>query len=245
MPVTGHRAPPAARRGAGHRAGRGHPWWELGPGRPLAAASAGTAARSAGATSTRWPASGARRPRPAVTATDDRLLTNARPRSPCGPASGSRTSDAFVPWVVTAEPKEQVLDARYLDAEDLRLLRMGITFRHRTGEGRPGRPLDPEAAGAERGADARPPRAGGATDRPDPPPAHLAALVKGLLRGAALVEVAHLQTHRTVVPIRDPGGAAARRCSATTSCRPSMASASACGSGRSRWRRRRARPTRS
>ena len=30
-----------------------------------------------------------------------------------------------------------MLDARYLDAEDLRLLRMGITFRHRTGEGDP------------------------------------------------------------------------------------------------------------
>ena len=117
---------------------------------------------------------------------------------------GFRVPDlhAFVPWVVTADPKEQVLDARYLDAEDLRLLRMGITFRHRTGEGDPdGRwtlklPAPSEGVMLDRLELEEP-------GPPGPPPAHLAGLVKGLLRGAALVQVAHLQTHRTVVPITD------------------------------------------
>ncbi len=107
-----------------------------------------------------------------------------------------------VPWMVAAEPEEQLLDARFLDAPDLRLLRMGITFRHRTGEG---------------GADGRwtlkvpVPAEGVALDRleievdgpPGQPPDHLASAVRGALRGADLGEVAHLQTNRTVVAIRD------------------------------------------
>ena len=110
---------------------------------------------------------------------------------------------ASVPWMVAAEPIEQVLDARFLDAQDLRLLRMGITFRHRSGEGEDeGRwtlklPVPSEGLALDRleleevGA-------------PDALPEHMAALVKGVLRGAPLAEVARLQTHRTVVPIRDP-----------------------------------------
>ena len=108
-----------------------------------------------------------------------------------------------LPWVVTAPPEDQVLDARFLDAEDLRLLRMGITFRHRTGEG------DPEGRWTLK---LPVPSEGLALDRlemeeagpPGPPPAHMATLVRGVLRGAPLVEVAHLQTHRTLVRIRDP-----------------------------------------
>ena len=117
---------------------------------------------------------------------------------------GFRVPDlhASVPWVVTGDPVEQVLDARYLDAEDLRLLRMGITFRHRTGEGDPEGRWTLKLPAASEGV---------MLDRleleepgpPGPPPEHLAALVKGLLRGAALVQVAHLQTHRTVLPITD------------------------------------------
>jgi CHAD domain-containing protein len=109
---------------------------------------------------------------------------------------------ASVPWMVAAEPEQQVLDARYLDAPDLRLLRMGITFRHRTGEG---------------GAEGRwtlklpSPSEDIALDRlelevdgpADQMPDHLASAVRGALRGAGLSEVAHLQTHRTVVPLRD------------------------------------------
>jgi CHAD domain-containing protein len=109
---------------------------------------------------------------------------------------------ASVPWVVTTDPTEQVLDARYIDAEDLRLLRMGITFRHRTGEGDPKGRWTLKLPAASEGL---------LLDRleleepgpPGPPPEHLAALVKGVMRGAALVQVAHLQTHRTVVPITD------------------------------------------
>ena len=39
---------------------------------------------------------------------------------------------------------------------------------------------------------------------PGQPPDHLASAVRGVLRGADLAEVAHLQTNRTVVAIRDP-----------------------------------------
>ena len=121
--------------------------------------------------------------------------------------------DASVPWVVTAEPIEQVLDARYLDAEDLRLLRMGITFRHRTRRGRPGGPLDAEAARRRARAWCSTASSWRRSVPPDPPSASTwPRLVKGVLRGAPLVEVAHLQTHRTVVPIRDPAERAARRC---------------------------------
>jgi len=118
---------------------------------------------------------------------------------------GFRVPDlqAAVPWMVAAEPEEQVLDARFLDAGDLRLLRMGITFRHRTGEGSPeGRWTLKVPVPSE----------GVALDRleievdgpPGPPPAHLASAVRGVLRGADLAEVAHLRTNRTVVAIRDP-----------------------------------------
>ena len=118
---------------------------------------------------------------------------------------GFRVPDlqATVPWMVAAEPEEQVLDARFLDASDLRLLRMGITFRHRTGEGSPdGRWTLKVPVPSE----------GVALDRleievdgpPGQPPDHLASAVRGALRGADLAEVAHLQTNRTVVAIRDP-----------------------------------------
>ena len=118
---------------------------------------------------------------------------------------GFRVPDlqANVPWMVAAEPEEQVLDARFLDASDLRLLRMGITFRHRTGEGSPdGRWTLKVPVPSE----------GIALDRleievdgpPGQPPDHLASAVRGALRGADLAEVAHLRTNRTVVAIRDP-----------------------------------------
>jgi len=105
--------------------------------------------------------------------------------------------------MVAAEPEEQVLDARFFDAHDLRLLRMGITFRHRTGEG---------SADGRWTLKVPVPSEGVALDRleievdgpPGQPPDHLASAVRGALRGADLAEVAHLQTNRTVVAIRDP-----------------------------------------
>ncbi len=110
-----------------------------------------------------------------------------------------------VPWVVTGTPRQQVLDARYLDAADLRLIRLGITFRHRTGE---------DGASGRWTLKLPAPSEGLALDRleleelgePDPPPDHLARLLTGVLRGAPLVPVAHLRTERTVVPIGDPAG---------------------------------------
>ena len=118
---------------------------------------------------------------------------------------GFRVPDlqAAVPWMVAAEPEEQVLDARFLDASDLRLLRMGITFRHRTGEG---------STDGRWTLKVPVPSEGVALDRleievdgpPGQPPDHLASAVRGVLRGADLAEVAHLQTNRTVVAIRDP-----------------------------------------
>ena len=117
---------------------------------------------------------------------------------------GFRVPDlqAAVPWMVAVEPEEQVLDARFLDASDLRLLRMGITFRHRTGEG---------SADGRWTLKVPVPSEGVALERleievdgpPGSPPDHLASAVRGALRGADLAEVAHLQTNRTVVAIRD------------------------------------------
>jgi CHAD domain-containing protein len=118
---------------------------------------------------------------------------------------GFRVPDlqAAVPWMVAAEPEEQVLDARFLDAGDLRLLRMGITFRHRTGEG---------SADGRWTLKVPVPSEGVVLDRleievdgpPGQPPDRLTSAVRGALRGADLAEVAHLQTNRTVVAIRDP-----------------------------------------
>jgi CHAD domain-containing protein len=138
-----------------------------------------------------------------VTAPADQTLPHER-EAKVSVWPGFRVPDlhASVPWVVTADPTEQVLDARYFDAEDLRLLRMGITFRHRTGEGDPeGRwtlklPAASEGLMLDRLELEEP-------GSPDRPPEHLAALVKGVMRGAALVQVAHLRSHRTVVPITD------------------------------------------
>ena len=117
---------------------------------------------------------------------------------------GFRVPDlqANVPWMVAAEPEEQVLDARFLDARPAAAA-LGITFRHRTGEGSPdGRWTLKVPVPSE----------GIALDRleievdgpPGQPPDHLASAVRGVLRGAELAEVAHLRTNRTVVAIRDP-----------------------------------------
>lgn len=96
--------------------------------------------------------------------------------------------------VVDAPP--MTLDARYFDAADLRLLRAGITLRHRTGEGGAdgawtakldvGGPRDGVARREEQVVP-------GPIDRL---PGELAARVRPWLRSAPLVEVAHLRTTR-------------------------------------------------
>ena len=99
---------------------------------------------------------------------------------------------------LTAEPHEpRELDATYHDAADLRLIRAGISLRHRDGEGGP--------AGAW--TLKLPDEGGGPADAlvreelvvPGPAatvPADLAALVRPWLRTAPLVPVAHLHTRR-------------------------------------------------
>ena len=137
VPVTVTGAPPAARRGARLRAGRGHPRVGARSRTPAGGRSVGTAATRR-PTSTRWLASGPGGSsgrdglgrRHAASRARGQGLRVARLPGPGPPRAPSRG------WS-PADPTEQVLDARFLDAEDLRLLRMGITFRHRTGEGDP------------------------------------------------------------------------------------------------------------
>ncbi len=108
-----------------------------------------------------------------------------------------------LPWVVTAPPQEQVLDARFVDAEDLRLLRMGITFRHRTGEGDPEGRWTLKLPVPQRGPGAGPLGDGGgraarcATGPHDRGGPRVCAARRS-------PRCAHLQTQRRLVQISDP-----------------------------------------
>ncbi|MFN8074770.1 MAG: CYTH and CHAD domain-containing protein [Kineosporiaceae bacterium] len=107
-----------------------------------------------------------------------------------------------LPEVDTLEqPKEQVLQATYFDALDLRLLRGRITLRRRTGGGDEGWHLKLPAAGRARLEVHRP--LGRAT-RTVPPA--LVELVEPRVRGAALAPVVTMTTHRTVHRLLGPGG---------------------------------------
>ena len=189
--------------GAGHRAGCGDQGLGAGPGCPLAAGGLGRRRRLAGLPVRDGPPAQPA-PDPSVTApTTDEAPHEREAKVSVWPGFRVPDLQAAVPWMVTAAPEEQVLDARFLDASDLRLLRMGITFRHRTGEG---------SAAGRWTLKVPVPSEGIALDRleievdgpPGQPPDHLASAVRGALRGADLAEVAHLQTNRTVVAIRDP-----------------------------------------
>ena len=102
------------------------------------------------------------------------------------------------------------MDARYFDADDLRLLRAGITMRHRTGEGGPegtwtlkvalGSPTD----GVARDGVARRDEHIVAGSFDDAPP-ELQVLVRPWLRTAHLQVVAHLRTvrQRTLLTVAD------------------------------------------
>ena len=43
--------------------------------------------------------------------------------------------DHIAPWVRAAEASDRQLGATYYDATDLRMVRAGVTLRHRSGEG--------------------------------------------------------------------------------------------------------------
>jgi CHAD domain-containing protein len=112
--------------------------------------------------------------------------------------------DGIAPWVRAAGSADRELAATYYDAPDLRLVRAGLTIRHRTGEGGgTGRwtakvPV-PGSKGEERtevSVDAGP---------GEVPPAVLAVL-RGVLRHGALAPVAKLVTRRHLVELRDGGG---------------------------------------
>jgi CHAD domain-containing protein len=114
--------------------------------------------------------------------------------------------DGLADWVAVAEPGHHLLDATYHDADDLRLIRSGITLRHRLGEGGDSGRWTLKLPGTSGG--------GVVLDRTEISvdasaetiPAELADAVAGVLRGAPLRPVARLQTERKVVVLRDGGG---------------------------------------
>ena len=111
-------------------------------------------------------------------------------------------------WVAVAEPSSHRLDATYHDAADLRLIRAGVTLRHRLGEGgEEGRwTLKLPSTSASSGTLARTEITLDAP--PGAVPEELARAVRGLLRRAPLLPVARLQTDRRVMVLRDGGGRA-------------------------------------
>jgi CHAD domain-containing protein len=92
-----------------------------------------------------------------------------------------------------AGPDDEVLRATYFDTEDLRLLRAGLTLRHRTGGEDAGwhlkLPAGPDARDEVR-------LAAGAPRKGSPPPAQLRALTRSVTRGAVLAPVATITTAR-------------------------------------------------
>lgn len=90
------------------------------------------------------------------------------------------------------------MDARYFDAEDLRLLRSGITLRHRSGEGGPTGTwtLKSDARDGDDDGVARRDEWTVVAPLEELPPA-MAAHVRPWLRTAPLVPVAHIRTDRS------------------------------------------------
>jgi CHAD domain-containing protein len=109
------------------------------------------------------------------------------------------------PWLHPGPGVTRLLDAWYYDAPDLRLLRAGVTLRHRrqddagAGTWTLKIPLGVDSPTAERFEIEV---AGPAVTVP----AELVKIVAGLLRRVYPVRVARLQTHRLVVELRDGGG---------------------------------------
>jgi CHAD domain-containing protein len=100
-----------------------------------------------------------------------------------------------------AGPEEQVLQAKYFDTDDLRLIRRGVTLRRRQGGSDPGWHLKLPVGGGSRreiqlplGRSAR------------QVPAELAALVRASARGAALRPVAEIGTVRQRLVLLDQEG---------------------------------------
>lgn len=110
---------------------------------------------------------------------------------------------AGVPGVAaTAQPDVQELVATYFDTPDLRLARVGITLRRRTGGPDAGWHLKQPKVDDARVEVRRP--LGRATRTP---PRALVDLVRVQVRDARLIAAATLTTHRVVVPLLDEDGA--------------------------------------
>ena len=103
---------------------------------------------------------------------------------------------------VAAAAEDQLLEAVYFDTPDLRLLREGVTLRHRAGGSDAGWHLK-LPVGPDTREEVRLP----STRSRQRPPAELARLVRAFSRGAALGRVAQLTTRRRRWLRRDPGGA--------------------------------------
>lgn len=98
-------------------------------------------------------------------------------------------------------PGQLRLRATYYDTDDLRLARMGITLRHRTGENGP--PWHLKLPTNRTGVRDELSQTGGT----DIPPASLTRLVTAWIRSAQLKPVATLRTDRDTVLLRDADGA--------------------------------------
>lgn len=98
------------------------------------------------------------------------------------------------------DPVESRLEATYVDTVDLRLVRAGITLRRRVGGTDEGWHLT-LPVGAPRDEVHAP-----LGKRQTPPPAKLRRLVEGRTRGADLVPVATVVTHRTTRDLLDENG---------------------------------------
>ena len=115
--------------------------------------------------------------------------------------------DRVVPWVNAGAASEDVLDAVYVDTPDLRLVRWGITVRHRQGGGEDGWTVKlPSFDGTEGSA-------GGLARAEHAFPGDVAAvppgaleLLRAFVRRAELGPVAHLHTRRRTLALLDGGG---------------------------------------
>lgn len=108
-----------------------------------------------------------------------------------------------VPGVAAVDgPVVHTLEATYFDTADLRLARARITLRRRTGGTDAGWHLKLPAAGEGRRERHRP------LGRAANPPKALLEPVAGVLRGAPVVPVATLRTHRTATVLRSDDGRA-------------------------------------
>jgi CHAD domain-containing protein len=111
--------------------------------------------------------------------------------------------DDIAPWMQAAGTSDRQLTATYFDTTDLRLIRAGLTVRHRTGEGGPdGRwtaKVPVPGAAADRTEVTLDAPAGGVPDA-------IISILRGVLRRGELRPVARLVTERHVVELRDGGG---------------------------------------